>query len=195
MPKARLVGNLALSFMTKAASGYWNVFDPTNGFTAIGRAALGQLRLDRLSKGYFFETDMLIQLYRCRAVVADVPMKTRYGSERSDLSLTRTFFTFPPRLARALASRLLWEYFISDFTACSAFLLSGMLLFTFGFVFGAYHWITGYLTHAANPTGTVMLAAVPLILGFQLLLQAAVLDIQNVPRVPLQRPFNGRDRL
>ena len=35
MPPLRRAGNLALSFLVKAASGYWSLFDPCNGFIAI----------------------------------------------------------------------------------------------------------------------------------------------------------------
>lgn len=187
MPFVRLMGNLGLSFLAKAASGYWNIFDPTNGFTALGRQALEYLRLDRLANGYFFETSMLINLYRTDAVVVDVPMKARYGDEQSKLSPTKVLFTFPFLLFRALCKRILWRYFIRDFNAFSAFFLFGSALFLGGFFFGLDKWIRNAIRHVGTPTGTIMLAAVPLILGFQLLIQAVVLDVQNVPAKPLQR--------
>jgi hypothetical protein len=37
--------------------------------------------------------------------------------------------------------------------------------------------------------GTVMLAVLPLILGFQLLPQALALDVQRAPRRPLKMPM------
>ncbi len=48
MPFIRRVGNLALSFIVKAASGYWNIFDPTNGFFAVDASMLKQVNLERL---------------------------------------------------------------------------------------------------------------------------------------------------
>jgi dolichol-phosphate mannosyltransferase len=186
MPIIRLIGNLGLSFMTKAASGYWNVFDPTNGYIAIGRTALGRLKIENLDRGYFFETDMLINLYRMDAVVVDVEMRAIYEDERSNLSIGKTLVTFPFLLCLAFIRRILWRYFIFDFSPFSLLFLNGLILFGFGLGFGAYHWIQSYQTNVAATTGTIMLSAVPLILGFQLLLQAAVLDIGNVPRTPLQ---------
>ena len=62
MPTMRWIGNNILSFCHKAVTGYWNVVDPTNGFTAIHRNALHGIDLDRLSNRFFFETDMLFQL-------------------------------------------------------------------------------------------------------------------------------------
>ncbi len=186
MPLPRLIGNLGLSFLAKAASGYWDVFDPTNGFTAIERTALERLELDRLSQDFFFETDMLIKLYLIDAVVVDVPTKARYGAETSHLRPAQVLFTFPVRLFLGSCRRILWRYFIRDFTAFSAFLLAGTALSSFGMAFGLYKWLSAILTQTPTPIGTVMVAALPFILGFQLLLQAAVLDIGNVPQRPLQ---------
>ncbi len=188
MPPVRLAGNLGLSFLTKIATGYWDLLDPTNGFTAIGRPALHQLNLDRVARGFFFETDMLFHLYLAGAVAMDVAIPARYGEETSDLSPLRALITFPWWLLRVFVRRIVWRYFIIDFSAVSAFLIVGGALFGWGLVFGLWKWIQmAVFVGAATPTGTIMLAAVPLILGFQLLLQAVVLDIQNVPRIPLQR--------
>jgi len=186
MPIARLIGNLGLSFITKLASGYWNVMDPANGFTAIHRQALEQLSLDTLSRGFFFETDMIIHLYYMQAVIADVQMPAYYGDEQSALSPLKALFTFPGKLTGAFIRRILWRYFIHDFTACSLFIVVGLSLFLGGISFGAITWIHNSIRHLITPTGTVMLAVVPLLLGFQLLLQAVVLDIQNVPKTSIQ---------
>ena len=79
MPKGRLAGNFVLTFLTKLASGYWNVFDPQNGYLAITSGTLNLLDLDRLSRRYFFENDMLINLNIFGARVRDVAMPSRYG--------------------------------------------------------------------------------------------------------------------
>ena len=42
MPKLRLIGNIFLSFITKLSTGYWELFDPTNGFIAINTKILGE---------------------------------------------------------------------------------------------------------------------------------------------------------
>lgn len=186
MPLVRKVGNAGLSFLIKASSGQWHIFDPTNGYTAIHHAALAALDLEKAHPRYFFESSMLILLRRVRAVVEDVPMPARYGDEPSHLSIGRTLIEFPWLLVRQGARRILWEYFLADFNAVSLFLVSGTPLIIFGLVFGLYHWIDSYRRAILTPTGTVMLAVLPLILGFQLLLQALVLDVQNAPRRPLQ---------
>jgi glycosyltransferase involved in cell wall biosynthesis len=188
MPRVRLGGNVALTFLTKLASGYWHVLDPQNGFLAIEAATLRRLRLDRLARGYFFENDMLIRLNALEARVADVPFRSRYGEETSSLSPARAVLEFPVRLVAGFFRRIFWRYVFYDVSPVAVFFFFGLVLFLFGTVFGAYHWIANALQERATPTGTVILAAVPFILGFQLLLQALVLDIQNSPRSSPSKP-------
>ncbi len=86
------------------------------------------------------------------------------------------------------------RYFLWDFSAVGAFIVAGVPLFTFGLVFGDWHWMTRMGTLTLTPTGTLLLAALPLVLGFQLLLQAWVMDIANVPsrsRWAGRRPDRG----
>lgn len=78
--------------------------------------------------------------------------------------------------------RIYQKYVLRDFSVIALFLIMGLLLFGWGVLFGAYHWILSVTTHHVATTGTVMLAVLPLILGFQLILQAIVLDIQETPR-------------
>lgn len=185
MPLTRLLGNLGLSFAAKLVSGYWNLLDPANGYVAIHRQVLERMPLQTLSRDFFFETDMLIQLYYIQAVIADVHLPAHYGDEHSNLSPLKILLNFPGKLFKALCARILWRYFVQDFTVCSLFLVFGLLLFLGGASFGAVMWIHNGLQGAITTPGTVMLAVVPLLLGFQLLLQALVLDIQNVPKLPI----------
>ncbi len=186
MPFWRKVGNAGLSFLLKAASGQWHIFDPTNGYTAIHRTALMALDLQKVHPRYFFESSMLTMLGRIGAVVEDVPMPARYGREPSSLSIGRTLVEFPWQCLRYGLHRILWRYFVADFNVVSLFLICGVPLVAFGLGFGLYHWIDSYKRNILTPTGTVMLAVLPLILGFQFLLQALVLDVQQGPRRPLQ---------
>jgi glycosyltransferase involved in cell wall biosynthesis len=186
MPKVRLIGNVVLSFLTKIVSGYWNIFDPTSGYTAIHKEALSRLDLERLHRGYFFETDMLIRLYKEQAVVRDVHIPNIYADEESQLKPFRLSLTFPWLFLKAFVKRILWRYFLADFTAVSLFILLGLPLFLFGAGFGLYHWVINAVADIPTPIGTVMIAVVTLFFGFEFLLQALVLDINNFPRTPLQ---------
>jgi hypothetical protein len=187
MPRLRLFGNSLLSFFIKFASGYWNLMDPTNGYTAIHRRVLTELNLDRLDRRYFFESDMLISLNIVGAVAVDVPMPARYGRENSSLSVSRAAAVFPLKILRGLARRLVFRYFIYDFNMASVYMLLGVPLLLFGVGLGIVEWYLSLATGAPRALGTVMLVVLPIILGFQMLLQAVSIDIAAVPR----RPGNG----
>lgn len=187
MPRMRLFGNAVLSFFAKASSGYWDIFDPTNGYTAIHAEALSRLPLEKLSRRYFFETDMLFRLGTLGAVVEDVPMQARYADETSNLRISRVLFPFLVGHARNFAKRLFYRYVLRDFSIASVELLLGMALLAFGVVHGLVHWIDGMRTGIPNPAGTVVVTALSLLMGLQLVLAFLSWDMGAVPRRPLQR--------
>lgn len=182
MPKHRLFGNMVLTFLTKLASGYWHIFDPQNGYTAIKTDALRTLALDKIHHGYFFENDMLFHLNLHGYRVTDVPIPPRYGTEESDINLLRVATTFPLLFLRRFFSRIYQRFVLRDFSPIALFMFSGLALFLWGVIFGAYLWIISIASGHLTSTGTIMLSILPLILGFQLLLQAIVLDIQETPK-------------
>jgi len=182
MPVSRLVGNAVLSFMTKLSSGYWDVFDPTNGYTAIHRDVAQRLPFEKISRSYFFETDMLFRLNVLRAVVIDVPMPARYGSEVSNLRISSVFGEFLRKHAKNFIKRIFYNYYLRDMSLASIELPVGLLLMVFGFTFGAYHWINSMAKGQWTPVGTVMLAALPILMGLQFVLAFVANDIASVPR-------------
>lgn len=193
MPKWRFVGNVGLTFLTKLASGYWNVLDPVNGFLATRAEVLRNLPLAKISRRYFFETDLLIRLNILEARVADVPLPARYGDENSTLSVPRALFFFPPKLLAGLVRRIFWRYLFYDVSPIAIFAALSVIMLGFGVIFGSYEWIKHALAGMPTPIGTVILATLPTIIGFELLLQAIVLDIQNTPRPggPLPRRISA----
>ena len=182
MPRHRLIGNVVLTFVNKLASGYWHVFDPQNGYTAIKADALRHLDLKSIHKRYFFENDMLIALNFHNFRVRDVAIPAHYGEEESDLSPFKTGITFPLLFIPRFWRRIYQKYVLRDFSPIALFLIMGLLLLTWGVFFGVYHWIKSVLTGHPATTGTVMFAVLPLILGFQLVLEAIVLDIRETPK-------------
>ncbi len=181
MPRMRLMGNSALSFMVKAASGYWNIMDPTNGYTAISSIALGKLNLDNISSRFFFESDMLINLNIQNTVIKDVAIPARYGNENSSLSIWSTAIKFPPRLLKGSIKRFFFKYLIYDFNMVSLYTLIGFPLLLWGVFYGLFKWIQNYYLGIETPAGTVMLSVLPLILGTQFLLAAINIDIESTP--------------
>jgi glycosyltransferase involved in cell wall biosynthesis len=182
MPAMRRAGNLGLSFMAKASTGYWDVFDPTNGYTAIHAKVAALLPYDRISRRYFFETDLLFRLNTLRAAVIDVPMDARYGDEVSNLRISRIIGEFLGKHARNLGKRILYNYYLRDLSIASLELLVGGALSLFGLCFGGWHWYLSSSTHVPASVGTVMIPALSVLLGIQLLLAFLGYDIANVPR-------------
>ncbi len=179
MPFARRLGNLALSFWVKAASGHWGVFDPTNGFVASRADVLASLDLDRIANDYFFEISLLIELGRRGYRVLDIPMPSRYADEKSSLSIKRVLLSFPPRLLRLGLNRFIYRHFWFGFSISALFLLAGIPLTLWGVGFGLWAWWRSYFGHEMATAGTVMLAALPFLTGFQLLLQALNYEVRS----------------
>ena len=187
MPAMRLFGNAVLSLMTKLSSGYWNLFDPTNGYTAIHADAARHLPFDKISRRYFFETDMLFRLNTLGAVVADVPMDAKYGDEVSNLKISKVVTEFAAKHVRNLAKRLFYNYYLRNMSLASLELPLGLGLLGFGTVYGLARWMGSAEHDVATPAGSVMLAALPVIMGVQLILAFLAYDIASVPTRPLHK--------
>jgi dolichol-phosphate mannosyltransferase len=185
MPKIRLFGNAALSFMTKLSSGYWDLFDPTNGYTAIHTDVIRHLPFHKISRRYFFETDMLFRLNTLRAVVIDIPMDAKYGDEESNLKISKIVGEFLVKHARNLGKRIFYNYYLRNMSLASLELPLGLLLVAAGVFFGAGHWIESARTNTPTPAGSVMLAALPIIIGTQFLLAFLGYDISSTPKRPI----------
>jgi glycosyltransferase involved in cell wall biosynthesis len=193
MPLVRIIGNAGLTFLVKLASGYWNLFDPANGYVALRTDVLRRLDMSKLHKRYFFESGFLIQLGILRAVVRDVGIPARYGDEQSSLSVTRTLLGFPPKLLWGFVRRIFWRHFVYDFTAVSLYLMMGLPALLWGAIYGTVVWMEVLETKVDATAGQVMLAAMPIILGVQFLTQCLALDIESVPRKPLCPPLDSRE--
>ncbi|MDD1148876.1 glycosyltransferase family 2 protein [Pseudomonas sp. TNT2022 ID357] len=186
MPKVRLFGNAVLSFMTKFSSGYWDLFDPTNGYTAIHGEVARHLPFTKISRRYFFETDILFRLNTLRAVVVDIPMHAKYGDEVSNLKVSQVVGEFFFKHVRNFCKRIFYNYYLRDMSLASIELPVGLLMLMCGLIFGVNHWVSSIYSGVPTPAGTVMLAALPVILGIQLILAFLGQDISSVPR----RPFH-----
>lgn len=186
MPKARIFGNAVLSLMSKVSTGYWSSTDPTNGFTAIHKSVLSRVHLDKLRKRFFFESDLLFRLSLIKAVVQDVALPARYGSEKSNLKIRKAIIEFPVRHAVNYLKRIFYLYYLREWSISSIELPFGLFLFFGGLIFGITKWIESAATGVAATVGAVMLSAVPLILGFQLLLAFVSYDVSAEPKKPRQ---------
>ena len=191
MPFVRRFGNMGLCFLIKSASGYWNLLDPSNGFFAIKKETLASLDFARLDKRFFFESSLIIELYYAGAEIKDVSMPANYNNERSHLSIINCLFTFPAKLIRAFFRRIAIRYFVMDFTIISLYILLGIPLFLFGFVFGLVNWIYYASHNIAAPTGTILIATLCIVLGVQFILSFIQYDISA--HNPFKNDYNDDD--
>ena len=187
MPLIRLFGNAALSFMTKISSGYWRTFDPTNGFTALSAVAAARLKYENISERYFFETDMFINLGGIRAVVQDFPMEAVYADEESNLKISDILLNLLGKHIKYSTRRILYFYFLRDFSIASINLVFSILLGGFGTIFGLIVWYQSIATGVLTSPGTVMIAVLPIILSVQFLIAFLAQDIGSEPTAPLIR--------
>jgi glycosyltransferase involved in cell wall biosynthesis len=188
MPRHRVFGNITLSFLTKLASGYWNLFDPQNGYTAVRTEVLRRVPLDRVARRYSFENDLLIHLNILQIPATDVPIPAIYGEESSSIRLSKVIPELLNRLTVGFWSRIWYRYVLWSFSPIALLLFLGLLLFVFGLavaIWTAFQIAASVVATAA----TVMLAALPLMIGTQMLISALQLDIQATPSTPTYAPF------
>lgn len=184
MPTVRVLGNAMLSFAAKLSTGYWNIFDPTNGYTAM-EANVARLVLEKqVSRRFFFETDLLYHLGTLRAVVRDVPMPARYADEISNIRISQIVGPFALQHARNFARRVVGQYFVRDFNAATLEFVFGVMSTLFGVAY-ALSYLANRVPGQAASAGVVMLAALPVILGVQFLLQGMNFDVLNAPSRPI----------
>lgn len=185
MPIVRLIGNAGLSFLTKLSSGYWSIFDPTNGFTAIHTSALQAIPLDKLARRYFFESDILFRLNLIRCRVVDVPMLAVYEDEKSNLSVKKVILEFLGKNLKNTLKRIFYNYFLRNFSVASLSLVLGLVSLGFGVTFGAIMWASLAAQGESASSGTVMLAGLPTLVGIQLLLSFLAYDFASEPHIAL----------
>lgn len=190
MPPLRLFGNASLSFLSKISTGYWHLFDPTNGYTALHLSLLELLPLEKISNRYFFESDLLFRLNIARACVKDVPMKAEYGDEESHLKIGKILLPFLKGHIKNTIKRFFYSYILRDFQVASLNFMLGIILFICGGFFGAIEWIASIESGEPATAGTVILAALPIFIGVQLVLSAINNDILNVPKEAIHPSFD-----
>jgi glycosyltransferase involved in cell wall biosynthesis len=179
IPRTRYLGNAALSFMTKIASGYWHVADSQSGYTAVNLETLKLLDLDRIYRRYGFPNDILVHLNVWNRRVRDYPSRPIYGvGERSGIRLRHVV----PRISWLLAKGFFWrmkeKYVIRDFHPLILFYMLGLLLLGAGLALGVVETVLRIAGNAI-PFATIVLVALFVISGLQLLLFAMWFDMES----------------
>ncbi|HSP55775.1 MAG TPA: glycosyltransferase family 2 protein [Dehalococcoidia bacterium] len=181
MPTFRRVGNILMSIVTKFATGYYSISDSQNSYSAIRAETLRRVDLDDISPRYEFENSSLLHYSLTNVRIKDIPVPAVYGEEESTIRMTsflrRAFWV----MIKGFFRRIFEKYVLYSFHPIALFLFSGTVLSLWGIGFGTWVAIDSLGQNTAT-TGTVMLAVLPFLMGFQLLLSAIVLDIQNEPK-------------
>ncbi len=172
MPPIRVFGNLGLSFINKLSTGYWELFDPTNGFIAIKNNALKKVRLDKIDNRYFFESDFLFQCGLQNICFYQLPMKSIYAKEESSLRPLKEIFRFGKKHTINFFKRIIYQYFLLDFNIGSLELLSSSILSLILFIFVIKVYLNGAINNQfatpgeANLIGLLAIITAQLIIGF-----------------------------
>ena len=185
MPMFRLVGNFFVSIFAKITTGYWNIFDFSNGFTAIKTNVLKRIINQKLNERFFFETDILYHLYIIRAKVVDVPMKSIYAEETSNLKILETLRYFPLMMIKRFFQRILLIYFVLEISLVSFLLFLGIIMTLFGSIFGIINWNYYSKLELFTPTGIIIIATLNLLLGLLMIILFFIEDSKNVPKKPI----------
>ena len=185
MPTTRLIGNFIFSICAKFTTGYWNIFDFSNGFTAIKGSILKNLIKEDIDERFFFETDMLFHLYIMRAKVVDVSMQPIYGKEISNLKILKVSKYFPSMMLKRFFQRIIFTYFIMKISFNSLGLLLGFVFLISGSFFGLYNWIYFGSKGELTPNGIIMITALNILIGIFLLCYFIIEDTKNVPNKTL----------
>ncbi len=179
IPRVRYLGNVALSLMTKIASGYWHVFDSQTGYTVISREAVETIRWERVWRGYGFPNHVLIMLNIDNFRVRDIPVKPVYNiGEKSGIRLWRVMPSISLLLLRGFFRRLFEKFVIRDAHPLVLFYLFGLLTFIPGLLIGLY-FLLYRLFSGPVATTSVLFAMFLILFGLNFLMFALWFDMDS----------------
>lgn len=179
MPKYRQFGNIFITLLTKFSTGYYTITDITNGCGFLRRSILEKVDFDIVKHRYDYETSMLTALSIVGAKIKDHAVPAHYGEEKSTIKLIPTALRNLRAIWQGFWLRIYYKYVLFNFHPIALFLFTGMLFILVGLVTGII-LIFQKLAYDLSPsTATVMLCVLPIILGFQMLLAALIMDVDN----------------
>lgn len=134
MPLLRLIGNSSLGFITRLSTGYWELFDPTNGFIALRADLFESLFLEKVDNRYFFETDLLFRCSLSNVLIQEVYMEPIYLKNGiSSLNPLFEIINFSIKNLIIFFKRICYQYFLFEINPGSIQLLlsifSGLISF------------------------------------------------------------------
>ena len=174
----RFVGNTILTFLTKFSSGYWNLMDPQNGYTAISHRALERINLDTIYPRYGYLNDLLVKLNVFGFRVMNIEMPARYGREKSKIRYGSYIRKVSWVLLKDFLYRLKMKYIVLSFHPLVIFYFFGFAMTFAGLLAGIYtiYWVL--ILHGPLFIRGV-LSLLIFAIGFQFLSFALLFDIQE----------------
>ena len=110
MPRFRLFGNHVLTLLTRVASGYWEITDPQNGYTAVRTDVLERISIEEMYEYYGYLNDLLVRLNIAGAAIVDVPLPAVYDEEDSHIRYEEYIVNVSQMLLRNFLWRLRVKY-------------------------------------------------------------------------------------
>ncbi len=179
MPTFRRVGNTIITILTKFSSGYYSIFDSQNGYGVFKKKTLENLPVEHIGRRYDYENTLLISLAIMGAKIKDEAVPAIYGDEESTIPVFKTTMRALKVVWLGFWRRIYNKYVIVNFHPIALFIFCGLFLTGIGTLFGLYLLVAKIGYSITPSSGTVMLAVLPIILGFQLLLSAITMDMNN----------------
>lgn len=181
MPKLRKIGNISLSFFNRLSSGYWNLFDTTNGYLCFNSKLLDLLPIEKISKDYFFESDLLNWLYILRAKVVDIPISSIYNNEISNINIFSIIIKFPILYFRNFFRRFFYVYCLRNPDMRFISFIFGLSSFLYGVYFSLDNWRMETVDEP-SASGTVGIALVTILAGLNFISFFFMSDLDNYPK-------------
>lgn len=184
IPAKRYFGNSILSIMTKMASGYWRVSDTQTGYTAVSLRALKRIEIGSIYKSYGMPNDMLVKLNLAKCSLKEIEIKPIYRvGEQSKMKIMKLIPRVSWLLLKSFFKRIFTRYFLKDFHPLFLLYVLSFGLFLSSIPF-AYNIIGNMLqAGAVTPNSILMIFIFLVISGFQSLLFAMWMDIQDNDRL------------
>lgn len=179
MPTYRRVGNIVVTILTKFATGYYSIFDTQNGYVVYTKKSIENLPFNLLSNRYDYENTVLVGLSIADARIGDFPVPAIYGDEKSTINLLPTVLNTIHSLHKGFWRRIYYKYIIYNFHPVALFLISGLALLVFGMLVSGYLLFDKFVYNMTPTSGSVMLAVLPIIVGFQMLMSALIMDVNG----------------
>jgi glycosyltransferase involved in cell wall biosynthesis len=174
----RFIGNSMLTFLTKIASGYWQLMDPQNGYTAISKHALEIINLDKIFTYYGYCNDILINLNIYGLKIQDIPIPARYGNEKSKIKYGKYIQRVSKLLLKGFFHRLKMKYIILSFNPLVFFYLMGLMITPLSIILGIYSLYYKFILDG-DLFIRAALSMLLFIVGIQFLFFAMLFDLQN----------------